>query len=128
MRRDRSAAFLWFIQFFCCAFLLLDASTSRAARVDAKTIERQLSNPATLGLNKTEAAELQKFYAQRGYQPVWLTDDPGLSLLESAMTFIASADDEGLDSRDYGLPELQQLRQQADPSDVAAMELELRGV
>lgn len=126
MRRDQSAAFLWFIQFFCCAFLLLDASTSRAARVDAKTIERQLSNPAALGLNKTEAAELQKFYAQRGYQPVWLTDDPGPSLLESALTFIASADDEGLDSRDYGLPELQQLRQQADPSDAAAVALELR--
>jgi len=126
MRRDRSAAFLWFIQFFCCAFLLLDASTSRAARVDAKAIEQQLSNPGALGLNKTEAAELQKFYAQRGYQPVWLTDDPGPSLLEPALTFIASADDEGLDSRDYGLPELQQLQQQAGQSSAAAMELELR--
>lgn len=125
MTPERSTA-LWFIQLFCCAFLLLDASTSRATRMDAKTIEQQLSNPAAVGLNKTEIASLQKFYAQRGFQPVWLTDNPGPSFLESALTFIANADAEGLDSRDYGLPELQQLRQQADPSDAAAVALELR--
>lgn len=114
------------IQFFCCALLLLNSPISYALAIEAKQIEKQLSKPALFGLSKTEIADLQRFYAARNHQPVWITSEPELALLEIALTFIANAESEGLDSHDYQLQQLQQLLQQIGQSLPAAIELEIR--
>lgn len=114
------------IQFFCCALLLLNSPVSHALLIEAKAIEQQLSKPALFDLSKTETADLQRFYAARNHQPVWIISEPELALLEIALNFIASAESEGLDSHDYQLQQLQQLQQQAGQSLPAAIELEVR--
>ena len=110
---------------FCTVFLFVP-SISYAVFIDAKELEQHLSKPALLALSKTEMADLQRFYATRNYQSVWITAEVDLSLHETALTFIASADNEGLDSQDYHLQQLRQLQQQAKQSLPAAIELELR--
>ena len=110
---------------FCTVFLFVP-SISYALFIDAKELEQHLSKPALLALSKTEMADLQRFYADRNYQSVWIKAEVDLSLLETALTFIASADNEGLDSQDYQLQQLRQLQQQAKQSLPAAIELELR--
>ena len=114
------------LQFFCCALLLLNSPISHALIIEAKAIEQQFSKSASFGLSKTDTADLQRFYTARNYQPVWVTPEPGSSLLKIAFTFIANAESEGLDSHDYHLQQLQQLRQQIGQSLPAAIELEMR--
>ena len=114
------------LQFFCCTFFLLIPSISHALIIEAKAIEQQFSKSASFGLSKTDTADLQRFYTARNYQPVWVTPEPGSSLLKIAFTFIANAESEGLDSHDYHLQQLQQLQQQASQSLPAAIELEIR--
>ncbi len=110
---------------FCTVFLFVP-SISYAVFIEAKELDQQLLKPASLALNKTEMADLQRFYATRNYQSVWIKAEVELSLLEIALTFIASADTEGLDSQDYQLQQLQQLQPPAKQSLPAAIELELR--
>ncbi len=114
------------LRFLFCTVFLCIPSISYAVFIDAKELEQQLSKPASLALNKTGIANLQRFYAARNYQSVWIKTGADLSLLETALTFIANADNEGLDSQDYQLQQLQQLQQQAKQSLPAAIELELR--
>jgi murein L,D-transpeptidase YcbB/YkuD len=114
------------LQFFYCISFLLIPSISHALIIEAKAIEQQFSKSASFGLSKTDIADLQRFYTARNYQPVWVTPEPGSSLLEIAFTFIASAESEGLDSHDYQLQQLQQLQQQASQSLPVAIELEAR--
>ncbi|WP_394807508.1 murein L,D-transpeptidase [Nitrosomonas sp.] len=117
---------LLILKFFYCTFFLLIPSISHALIIEAKAIEQQFSKSASFGLSKTDTADLQRFYTARNYQPVWVTPEPGSSLLEIAFTFIASAELEGLDSHDYQLQQLQQLQQQIGQSLPAAIELEVR--
>ena len=124
MRRFQNKLFLPHFQFFCCLFLLFNPSITLALIADAKEIERQLAKPASLSLSKNGLADLQRFYATRNSQPVWVTN-PASSLLETALTFIANAETEGLDSEDYQLQHLQQLQQEAGQSSSAAAELEV---
>ncbi|MBK6959433.1 MAG: L,D-transpeptidase family protein [Nitrosomonas sp.] len=112
-------------RFFCYAFFLLNSTISYALIIEAKAIEQHFSKLASFGLSKTETADLQRFYIARNYQPVWVTQESGSSLLETAFTFIASAESEGLDSHDYQLQQLLQLQQQASQSLPAAIDLEV---
>ncbi|MBP6058964.1 MAG: L,D-transpeptidase family protein [Nitrosomonas sp.] len=119
-------SFLLTLRFLFCTVFLLAPSISYAIFIEAKELEQQLSKPVSLALNKPEIADLQQFYATRNYQSVWIKTEVDSSLLEAALTFIASADNEGLHSQDYHLQQLQQLQQQAEQSLPAAIELELR--
>lgn len=119
-------SFLPALRYLFCTVFLFIPSISYAVFIDAKELEQHLSKPASLALNKTEIADLQRFYATRNYQSVWIKAEIELSLLETALTFIASAENEGLNSQDYHLQQLRQLQQQAKHSLPAAIELELR--
>lgn len=125
MRRFQNKLFPSYLQFFCCLFFLFNPSITFALVVDAKEIERQLAKPASLSLNKNGLADLQRFYAARNSQPVWVTPNPASSLLDTALTFIANAETEGLDSEDYQLQHLQQLQHRAGQSPSTAVELEV---
>lgn len=113
-------------RFLYCILLLLATPASHALTIEAKALEQQLSAPASFAFTETEVADLQRFYTARDYQPVWITAEPQSPALEMALTFIANSDAEGLDSRDYQLPQLQQLQQHAGQSLPAAIELEIR--
>lgn len=113
------------LQFFCCLFFLLNPPVTFALIADGKEIERQLAKPASLALSKTGTADVQRFYAARNFQPVWVTLNSASPLLETALTFIANAETEGLDSEDYLLQHLQQLQHRAGQSSSAAVELEV---
>jgi len=125
VHRFQNILFLPHLQFFCCLFFLFSPSITLALIADAKEIERQLTKPEELSLSKNGIADLQRFYAARNFQSVWATANPASSLLETALTFIANAETEGLDSHDYQLQQLQQLQQHAGQSSSAAVELEV---
>ncbi|PSJ18979.1 L,D-transpeptidase family protein [Nitrosomonas supralitoralis] len=124
-RYQSQSALLTTLRFLCYLLFLLNPITSAALIIDSRGIEQQLSNSAT-GLRKTEIDDLQRFYAARKFQPLWITGEPGLSQLKTALAFIASAEAEGLESQDYQLQQLTQLLQQIDQSSSAAIELEVR--
>src|SRR5687768_17597831 len=109
-------SFLLILWFLCCAVFLFNPSVSYASVIEAKILKQQLSKPASSIFTKTEIANLQRFYAARNYQSVWIAAEPESSSLEIALTFIASAETEGLDSRDYQLQQLRRLQQQAAQS------------
>jgi murein L,D-transpeptidase YcbB/YkuD len=122
----RPKSLLLTLRFLFCAAFLLSSSVAYAQIIEARVLEQQLSAPAFPIFTKTDIANLQQFYAARKYKPVWLGTGAESPLLEIALTFIANAKNEGLDSQDYQLQQLQQLQQQAPQSLPAAIELELR--
>lgn len=126
MLHHQPKSFLLILLYLFCSALLLSSSSAYAQIIEAKVLEQQLSKPASPIFTKAEIANLQQFYATRKYKPVWLGTGSDAPLLEVALTFIANAENEGLDSRDYQLQQLQQLQQQAPQSLPAAIELELR--
>lgn len=114
------------LQFLGCLFFLPVSASSFALIIETQEIKRQLSQSASFEFGKTGIADLQRFYTARNYQPVWVAAQPESSLLEIALAFIASADTEGLDSRDYQSQQLRQLQQHAGQPLRAALELEVR--
>lgn len=114
------------LQLLGCLFFLLHSVNSHALIIETQEIKQQLSQSASFESSKTGIADLQRFYTARNYQPVWVTAQPESSQLEIALAFIASADTEGLDSRDYQSQQLRQLQQHAGQSLPAALELEIR--
>ncbi len=104
--------------------VLLIQSVASAQTVEPEALQKWLAEPTLEHFNANEAAELQRFYAARDYQPVWITS--ASSPLDIALAFIANAETEGLDRRDYHLQQLQQLRSHLDQSDHSSLELELR--
>ncbi|WP_297323976.1 L,D-transpeptidase family protein [Nitrosomonas sp.] len=126
MSHNPFRSFLLIFQFFCYFVFLLTPSISQALTIEAKALEQQLAKPASFAFTETATANLQQFYNARNYRPVWITPEPESSSLEMAFAFIASAENEGLNSQDYHLQQLQQLQQQAKQSLPAAIELELR--
>ena len=61
----------------------------------------------------------------RDYQPAWVQDDKLSPELDIAIAFIATAEQEGLDSKDYQLEQLLHLRKQSSEYSIL-LELELR--
>ncbi len=118
-------SFFRIFQFFFCSFFLSNPVFSHVFAVETLALEQQLLQPDSLKLKKTDLAELQRLYTTRRFQPIWMTAEPESALLTAAIDFIASAETEGLDSRDYRLVQLRQLQQQASQFLPAAIELEL---
>ena len=113
-------------QLLCCTFIFLHPSIPYALSIESDTLKQQLTKSGIYSVSETELAGIRQFYAMRQYHPVWITPKFSRALLEQALTLIAGADAEGLDSQDYQLQRLQQLQQQADQSAPSTIELEIR--
>lgn len=105
-------------------FCLLSATAKDIASINAQALRIQLDKLPTAS-SKIDVAVLKHFYAMRDYQPVWIQGDKLLPRLDIAIAFIATAEQEGLDSKDYELEQLVHLRKQSS-EDSILLELELR--
>ncbi|MDP1952050.1 MAG: L,D-transpeptidase family protein [Nitrosomonas sp.] len=97
-----------------------------ALSVEAEELKMQPTGLFSVDFTETNLSELRRFYSARDYRPVWLTPKQKLLPLNIALTFIATAEEEGLDSRDYQLQQLKQLELRVDETTDAWIELELR--
>lgn len=114
-----------YVGFLAIAVLLfIMMPTASALMHEADTLRKALEKFLTTTSQKPDLNALQRFYSGRNYQPVWLESDSVSDLHAFALEFIANAEAEGLDSRDYQLSLLWKLR--ADPSTASSFELEFR--
>ncbi|SFP88944.1 Murein L,D-transpeptidase YcbB/YkuD [Nitrosomonas cryotolerans] len=92
---------------------------------EAKTLHSQLTQFSVIASVDMSLPDVHRFYSAREYQPVWVESNQPLSRLDDALAFIETADAEGLNSADYRLQRLRQLRSQIDHTANALFELEL---
>lgn len=102
----------WFYAIVSVVWLLImmPAVFASAAMSDAEELRRQLQKYTVAMAHETGISALQRFYSGRDYQPVWLQSDSISVLHDIALDFIAAAEAEGLDSHDYQLHQLRQMR------------------
>lgn len=109
---------------------LLCASWSLAASPDYNDdLALELDAYVSRHINQTrhdhiDLVALQKFYATRNYRAAWTDSNEQLARLKIALSFIATAEKEGLDSRDYHLDQLGKLFANHAPS--TRLELEFQ--
>ncbi len=108
------------------AIFLLIASIAHAYTIEANVLQKLLAEPASHNFSASEVTNLKQFYSARNYQAVWIAAKSKPSSLAIALAFIADAETNGLDSRDYQLQRLQHLQSQLDNSAHLAVELELQ--
>lgn len=94
--------------------------------VNAQALRHQLEKISSVVSRDAALAAVIRFYAMRDYQPVWIQTDKLSPDLDIAIAFIATAEQEGLDSKDYELEQLLHLRKQHCNSPILLLELELR--
>lgn len=122
--RFSHAAIARYLVFFCLTLAVFSAmAESRKTLVSAETIREQLAKSIQEGTNEAGLAKLQRFYAQRDYQPVWILENDSGALLDTALALIGQADGEGLSGSDYHIETLRRLRE-ASP-DHGSLSLEL---
>ncbi|MCC8997280.1 MAG: L,D-transpeptidase family protein [Nitrosomonas sp.] len=129
MRYFQFEHYFWLLRFACCLLLLSNPCTLKAFAIDSKMLQQKLNveKGNTDSTTKNALVELQRFYKARNYEPVWFLQTSSSSLLDTALTFIESADKEGLDSRDYQfskLLQLKQLEEQRSSSQSVTLELQ----
>lgn len=100
----------WFYAIVSVVWLFIMMPAAFAAMHNAEELRRQLQKYTVAMAHETGISALQRFYAGRDYQPVWLQPGSVSALHDIALDFIASAEAEGLDSHDYRLQQLQQMR------------------
>lgn len=85
-----------------------------ADTINAQSLRHRLDRISLPSSNNNDfaLATLKRFYAMHDYQPVWVQEDKLAPIHDTAITFIANAEQEGLDSLDYALEELLHLREQ----------------
>ncbi|TYP87063.1 murein L,D-transpeptidase YcbB/YkuD [Nitrosomonas communis] len=105
-------------------FCLLPATAKNLSSINAEALQNQLNNSSSVS-NEIDVAILKHFYAMRGYRPAWIQNDKLSPELDIAIAFIATAEQEGLDSKDYQLEQLLHLRKQSSEYSLL-LELELR--
>ncbi|MGG7054587.1 L,D-transpeptidase family protein [Nitrosomonas sp. ANs5] len=104
--------------------LLLPVHAETASTmVSAETIRLQLAHDADNAGNQSAQVRLKRFYAERDYQPVWIISNQYQPILDTALSFIARANEEGLDIREYNSVHLQQLRTAPEAETALALEL-----
>lgn len=106
---------------FCLSPAVADETT---ISVSAQALRNQLDKISPAGSSKITLAILKHFYAMRDYQPAWVQIDTISPELDTAIAFIATAEQEGLDSKNYELTQLLHLRKQSSEGH-ALLELEL---
>jgi L,D-transpeptidase YcbB len=119
IRKFQAAFFTIGIGFF------FSATAADAISVNAQALRYQLDRISPAVLSDFTLTTLKCFYAMRDYQPVWIQADKIIPEFDIALAFIASAEREGLDSKNYELERLLQLRKQHN-IDSILLELELR--
>ncbi|MDR4516249.1 MAG: L,D-transpeptidase family protein [Nitrosomonas sp.] len=84
-----------------------DSPTSNALRLELdKFVSQDLDKSVT---RKAGLTALQQFYMARNFQPAWTQNDSQRTQLETVLAFLATAEEEGLNSEDYQLHHLAQL-------------------
>lgn len=127
MQSLQSEHYFWLLRIACCILLLSNPCTLKAFAIDSKMLQQKLNiEKDTDSSGKNYLAELQRFYKARNYEPLWFLQTDPSPLLDTALVFIENADKEGLDSRDYQLQKLLQLRQQEQRSSSETLTLELQ--
>ncbi|SFL06508.1 Murein L,D-transpeptidase YcbB/YkuD [Nitrosomonas aestuarii] len=121
--------FIRFLPFFSGLYFLLFTASAFALTPTSRTLSQEfenfLSQHATNDdTEKHQIIALQQFYAARNYQPAWINSSSQQSRIETILSFIASADDEGLDSHNYRLQQLLLLA--TENSSLSRYELEFR--
>jgi len=115
----------------CLAALLLAfaASPPAFAKPKAKAPVAAPANPAVVALLRAEAdGDLRKFYAERGYRPLWIAGNKPGPQAQALLGHLSSARIDGLDPADYRLEKLRQslaIANSGDPAALAAAELAL---
>lgn len=108
--------------------LLLAAASSCSAQMNALVLQEKLADIPVTTANETSLTRLKRFYARRDYQPIWWQSDfSSGNTIDKVLSFIASAEQHGLDGQDYELDKLLQL-QKRDEVDSVSLELELTAV
>lgn len=100
----------WFSSIVGAVWFLIMMPTAFATLSEADELRKQLQKYSVAMAHETGISALQRFYSGRDYQPVWLQPDSISALHDVALDFIATADAEGLDSHDYQLHWLRQMR------------------
>ena len=90
-----------YLTFFVLILTTLPTIAENAVIVDERSIREQLAKNILDNRDTNEQKNLRRFYAQRNYQPVWTLSDHPTDLLDTALTLIEQADEEGLASDDY---------------------------
>lgn len=120
----------------CLAPLLLaflaSAPAHAAPRAKAKATAAAPVNGAVVAVLRAEAGgDLRKFYAERGYRPLWLSGSKPGPQAQALLGHLASARLDGLNPADYRLERLRQslaIAGSGDPAALAAAELALSDV
>jgi murein L,D-transpeptidase YcbB/YkuD len=104
------------------------ASVDVAAELRTLVAHDTAKPPATT----TRSAQLERFYADRGFAPAWTADASPTLLADEAVTLLERADQEGLASADYGVSHLRERlaklqRNETEPSahELAVFDVEL---
>lgn len=127
MRSLQFEHYFWFLRIAFCILLLSSPYALKASAIDSKMLQQKLNVKKDIDSpGKSYLAELQRFYMARNYEPVWFSQTDPSPLLDTALLFIENADKEGLDSRDYQLQKLLQLKQQEQRSSSQTLTLELQ--
>ncbi len=121
----KTIPFSLFLKLFVAIIVLLMQPVASAQTIEPEALQKWFSEPAPDRFNANKINELQKFYIARDYRPVWVTQASESPLLDSALAFIANAEAEGLDSRDYHLEQLQYYHSQNNEFIHSNIELEL---
>lgn len=90
-------------------------------------LDRFLTDPIKSDqLKTTDVIGIQHFYSERHYQPAWIHTESGqpTTSIHSALSFIATADDHGLDRRDYQYDELMRLITTHSPEHAYTLEFQ----
>lgn len=111
-----------YLTFFVLILTIFPAIAENSA-ISAELIRERLAKDIQSNRDNAAQTNLQRFYAQRNYQPVWTLAGHPAAMLDVALALIGQADEEGLDSNDYHLESLRALRSEA--SDQIPLSLEL---
>lgn len=85
------------------------------AQLTPELIQQQLTQKETiLKYGKLRASELQQFYSQINYTPIWISKE-GNQILQSFLRIIACADYDGLRPKDYHRQEITDYLQHTRP-------------
>lgn len=99
------------LNFLISLVIILSSSLTNAYSPNTETLRPVLDRFVSQNLaeditHNAGLKALQQFYASRNYQPAWTHTNLQQSQLETVLSFLATAEDEGLDSHDYQLQRL----------------------
>ncbi len=107
--------------------LLLTVSTCVFPSEEAETLREEFNTLLIRNLSGQESdaavAAVRKFYNARNYQPAWVQSGQPAPQFNTAFAFIATAEDHGLERKDYALDQLIQLFSDYMPEEIYALEL-----